>query len=372
MSQSPSEQAATHDVRMVKPLEPALAFERAFHLRPSVLFLHQGVLESLASIPAIASPIVHTNASACSIWRSRGRGLFMPLVSIITPVFNAARWLPETFATVRAQTLTDWEQILVDDGSTDDSLAMAEAVAAEDPRFRVLRTSSNGGPSLARNLALEAARGRFIAFLDADDLWYPEKLARSVEWMTTHGYGFIYHDYRHMTSDGTSVGALITGPEELDFRTLHTRRGHGGCMSMVIDRERVHGFHFPRCFQLTHEDFIAWLSIIQQGERGHRLPVDLGRYRLSAESRSSNKRKAILDTWIIYRKYSKLPLIRAVHWWAEYIWNSYWLYRHARPSKTLGSLNAFAIGNLESKTVSGFLTSSPARSWLNWLKLGSK
>src|ERR1039458_10379468 len=102
----------------------------------------------------------------------------MPLVSIITPVFNASRWLPETFATVRAQTLTDWEQILVDDGSTDDSLAMVEAAAAEDPRFRSLRTPCNGGPSAARNLAIEAARGRFIAFLDADDLWHPEKLAR--------------------------------------------------------------------------------------------------------------------------------------------------------------------------------------------------
>jgi glycosyltransferase involved in cell wall biosynthesis len=280
--------------------------------------------------------------------------------------------LPDTLATVRAQTLTDWEQILVDDGSTDDSPAMVEAVAAEDPRFRVLRTSCNGGPSLARNLALEAARGRFIAFLDADDLWHPEKLARSVEWMTTHGYGFIYHDYRHMSSDGTCVGALITGPEELDFRTLHTRRGHGGCMSMVIDRERVHGFRFPSSFQLTHEDFIAWLSIIQQGERGHRLPVDLGRYRLSAKSRSSNKRKAIKDTWIIYRKYSKLPLIRAAHWWAEYIWNSCWLYWHARPSKTLSSLNAFGIRNLESKTVSGSLTLPSARSWVNWIKLGSK
>ena len=259
------------------------------------------------------------------------KGCIMPLVSIITPVYNAARWLPETLATVRAQTLTDWEQIFVDDGSTDGSPAIVEAAAAEDPRFRSLRTLRNAGPSAARNQALDAARGRFIAFLDADDLWHPEKLARSVEWMTTHGYGFIYHDYRHMSHDGARVGALITGPEVLDLRTLHTRRGTGGCLSIVIDRERIPGFHFPNNFRYINEDFCGWLSIIQQGQPGHRLPADLGRYRLSVHSRSSSKRRAVIDAWKIYREFSKLPPMRAVVWWTQYIWNSFWLYRRARP-----------------------------------------
>jgi glycosyltransferase involved in cell wall biosynthesis len=273
--------------------------------------------------------LVQANGLHCLVYPLKG--CFMPLVSIITPVYNAARWLPETFATVRAQTLTDWEQILVDDGSTDASRELIEAAAAEDPRFRSLGTSGREGPSAARNLGLNAARGRFVAFLDADDLWLPEKLARSVEWMTTHGYGFIYHDYRHMSHDSAHVGPLITGPEVLDFRTLHTRRGTGGCLSIVIDRELVPGFHFPNGYRYTHEDFIAWMSIIQGGENGHRLPVDLGRYRLSAHSRSSNKRRAIIDTWRIYREYSKLPLTRAALWWTLYIWHSFWLYRRACP-----------------------------------------
>jgi glycosyltransferase involved in cell wall biosynthesis len=255
----------------------------------------------------------------------------MPLVTIVTPVYNAARWLPETIATVLAQTLPDWEQILVDDGSTDDSREIIKAAAAKDSRFRLLCTAGRKGPSMARNLALDAAQGRFIAFLDADDVWHPEKLARSVEWMTTHGYGFIYHDYRHMSFDGALLGPLITGPEVLDFRTLHTRRGHGGCLSIVIDRERVANFRFPANYRYTHEDFVGWLSIINQGENGHRLPIDLGRYRLSAHSRSSNKRRAVMDTWRIYREYSRLPLLRAAQWWTIYLWNSFWLYQRARP-----------------------------------------
>jgi glycosyltransferase involved in cell wall biosynthesis len=255
----------------------------------------------------------------------------MPLVSIITPVFNAAHWLPETLATVRAQTLSDWEQILVDDGSTDGSAAIAEAAVAEDARFRLLRAPRQGGPSAARNLALDAARGRFIAFLDADDLWRPWKLACAVEWMMIQDFGFIYHDYRHISQDGAHMGALITGPEELNLRTLHTRRGTGGCLSVVIDRERIARFRFPENSRYLHEDFCAWLSLIQKGQTGHRLPIDLGRYRLSAQSRSANKLTAAAQTWKIYREVSRLPPMRAALWWMEYAWNDFWLYRYARP-----------------------------------------
>lgn len=141
----------------------------------------------------------------------------MPLVSIVTPVYNAARWLPETMASVRAQTLTDWEHILVDDGSSDNSVAIIAAAAADDPRVRLLQTPCNNGPSAARNMALDAARGRFIAFLDADDLWLPEKLSQSVWWMTAHGYEFIYHDYRHISQDGCKVGRLVRGPGRVEY-----------------------------------------------------------------------------------------------------------------------------------------------------------
>jgi len=256
-----------------------------------------------------------------------------PLVSIITPVYNALRWLPETMASVRAQTYTHWEHIFVDDGSTDGSLEFLEVMARDDRRLRVLCTARNGGPSEARNLAIDAARGRFLAFLDADDLWMPEKLARSVEWMTTHGYAFIYHDYRHLSHDGTRIGALIRGPEELDLRTLHVRRGTGGCLSVVLDRQRIPEFHFPTNFRFLHEDFCAWLSLIKQGHFGHRLPADLGRYRLSLHSRSSNKLIGAANAWVIYRTISKLSWLRAASWWILYAWNCFWLYRAARPLK---------------------------------------
>lgn len=256
---------------------------------------------------------------------------FSPLVSIITPVYNAARWLPDMLASVSAQTFTQWEHLLVDDGSTDGSQSLIEAASRMDSRIRLLRTERNGGPSAARNLAIAAACGRYIAFLDADDLWLPEKLTRSVEWMSMHGYAFIYHDYCHLSPDGARVGALIKGPEILDLRTLHTRRGTGGCLSVVLDRKLISEFAFPANYRLQHEDFYAWMSLIRRGHLGHRLPADLGRYRLSPKSRSANKLNGAYNTWLIYRDISKLPFLRAAIWWLQYAWNGFWLYRTARP-----------------------------------------
>src|ERR1700748_2716686 len=119
-------------------------------------------------------PAPDSRRSGASRMRERGP---MPLVSISTPVYNAARWLPETLASVENQIFTDWEHILVDDGSTDNSIAIIEAAVRKDPRIRMLHTPRNSAPAVARNIGIDSALGRFIAFLDADDLWRPEKLA---------------------------------------------------------------------------------------------------------------------------------------------------------------------------------------------------
>ncbi len=258
-----------------------------------------------------------------------------PAVSIVTPVFNAAPWLGQTLASVRAQSFTCWEHLLVDDGSTDGSAAILEAAAAADARIRILRMPRTAGPSAARNFALDAAQGRFVAFLDADDLWLPDKLSRCVAWMTGCGYAFVYHDYRHMLHDGSRAGRLIAGPDELNYRTLHTHRGTG-CLSVVIDREQVSGLRFPAGSAALNEDFRAWLGIVKAGHVGHRLAYDLGRYRLSNGSRSANKLASALEVWRIYRTESGLPFHRALGWWLQYACNALRLHRRARPGSKTG------------------------------------
>jgi glycosyltransferase involved in cell wall biosynthesis len=255
----------------------------------------------------------------------------MPVVSIITPVFEAARWLPEMLASVASQTFTDWEHILVDDCSSDESAAVIERAAATDPRIRLLRMPSNGGPGRARNRAIDAARGRYIAFLDADDLWLPEKLEHCLAFMEQHDYSFVYHGFRYLSADGRSTGGLVKGPSRLTLESLHTQRGTGDCMSIVIDREKVSGFCFPEEYERCHEDWLAWLWLVQQHHIGHLLPEDLGRYRLSGKSRNANKLSAAWTAWHLYRVREGLSWPRAAAWWFLYAWNSFCLYVRSRP-----------------------------------------
>jgi teichuronic acid biosynthesis glycosyltransferase TuaG len=255
----------------------------------------------------------------------------MTLVSIITPVFNAERWLEDMLASVAAQSFTNWEHLLVDDGSTDSSAALIERAARADPRIRLLRMPGNGGPARARNAALELAKGRYIAFLDADDLWLPAKLERSLDFLRQSGCDFCYHAFRYLSADGTSAGPLVQGPPRLTLRAHHTRRGTGDCMSMVIDRERVPGFRFAENRSGLHEDWLAWLGLVRSDYRGCLLAEDLGRYRLSGSSRNAGKLAAARKVWHLYRRVEDLSWAHAAGWWCLYAWNSLWLHLRSRP-----------------------------------------
>lgn len=254
-----------------------------------------------------------------------------PVVSIITPVFNAAPWLAEMLESVRNQTYSEWEHILVDDGSTDESNQIIERAAAADARLRLLRMAENGGPARARNLAIEAARGRYLAFLDADDLWLKRKLELCLQFMRQNELPFIYHAFRYLSSDGERTGALVRGPAKLTYRTLHTRRGIGDCMSVMIDHEAIPDFRFLAHESKTHEDWQAWLRLITSGYTGHLLDHDLGRYRKSSRSRNASKLAAARLVWRLYRHYEQLPWPRAASWWTQYAWNSFWLQLRCKP-----------------------------------------
>ncbi|MGH9560680.1 MAG: glycosyltransferase family 2 protein, partial [Terracidiphilus sp.] len=172
--------------------------------------------------------------------------------------------------------------------------------------------------------------GRYLAFLDADDLWLPPKLERCIAWMTANNCGFVYHDYRNISADGRNVGALITGPDKLDWKTLHTRRGVG-CLTVIIDRHKIAEFRFPPHYSGPHEDFLAWGQLIRMGHTGCRVPEDLARYRASGEGRNADKFGAAAECWRNYRTESRLPLLRAASWWLQYAWNAYWMHRRGTP-----------------------------------------
>lgn len=185
----------------------------------------------------------------------------MALVSIITPAWNAAAFVGETIASVRAQTMPDWEMFIVDDCSTDKTAQVVEAAASKDPRVRLVRQPRNSGPALARQAGLERASGRFIAFLDSDDLWLPQKLDRQLAFMQQKRAALSYTGFRRISVDGATVGVLKVVPESLTYAQL-LKNTAIATLTAVVDRD-VSG---PIAMaNEPYDDFCLWLSILKRG-----------------------------------------------------------------------------------------------------------
>lgn len=253
-----------------------------------------------------------------------------PAVTIVTPLFDSARFVPGLLANVAAQEFGDYEHLVVDDRSSDDGPALVRRHAAIDPRCRLITMPERGGPARARDRALAEARGRYVAFLDADDRWLPAKLRLQIEFMHGGGIGFSYHDYRFMSADGMRIGALVRGPDRLDFAGLHRHRGVG-CSTVMIDRELAPGLSFSRVRAARASDFVAWREVIRAGVIGRRLPHDLMRYRVGTQSFSSNKLWASSKLWEVFRDEGRIPLPISAAWWAEYASKAALLHLRSNP-----------------------------------------
>lgn len=236
-----------------------------------------------------------------------------PAVSVVTPVWNAAATLAETVASVREQTFADWEMLLVDDGSTDGSRALAEALAAADPRIRLLVQEANTGAAAARNRAIRAARGRFIAFLDADDLWRPEKLARQVPVLAA-GHPLVFAAYRRIAADGRPLG-IVRPPARVSRSDL--LKGNAiGCLTAVYDTAALGRVEMPQVAR--RQDYGLWLELLRRTPHAHGLPEVLADYRVRAGSLSADKRAAARATWALLREVEGLPRHRAAWCFAHY------------------------------------------------------
>jgi teichuronic acid biosynthesis glycosyltransferase TuaG len=240
-------------------------------------------------------------------------GAARPAVSVITPAWNAADTLGETVASVQAQSLADWEMLVVDDGSTDGSGALAARLAAADRRIRVLGWAENRGAAAARNAGIRAARGRYIAFLDADDLWRPEKLAAQLAFMAATGCPFVFSAYRRMAADGTPLG-VVRPPERVSYRGL-LRGNVIGCLTALYDTEVLGKVEMPPLAR--RQDYGLWLRLLKMTPLALGQPAVLADYRVRPASLSADRLAAARATWAIYR-HERLPLPLAGYYFAHY------------------------------------------------------
>ena len=240
---------------------------------------------------------------------------FVPgLVSVVMPVFNNEEFIAESVRSVQAQTYPHWELILVDDASTDGTPQVIRELADGDSRIRIRRHRQNMGVAHARNSAMEAAQGQYLAFLDGDDTWLPEKLETQIRYMHEHGAGFTFTRYRRMNGDG-NVSSEVPVPRRVTYS--HLLKGNViGCLTVVIDRAKLPDFAMET---VEHEDYVAWLKLLKMGHIARGIRMDLARYRVTSSSVSSDKARSAAWTWRVYRNVERLSLGRCVWCFMNYL-----------------------------------------------------
>ncbi|MBQ6589111.1 MAG: glycosyltransferase family 2 protein [Butyrivibrio sp.] len=233
------------------------------------------------------------------------------MVSIIVPVYNAAKYIEKTITMVSEQTYKDWELILVDDASTDGSADLIEdIIASQGKRIRLIRKSVNEGAAAARNSGIDASAGRYIAFLDADDVWRPEKLEKQIAFMEQTGAAFSFHSYEFGDEEANPTGRVVRAPQTLKFRQALSRTVIF-TTTVMFDTEKIDMeiIHMP---QVPSEDTATWWRILKSGYVAYGLDENLAVYRRPAKSLSSNKFVAIQRIWFLYRNIADLSVIQSM------------------------------------------------------------
>lgn len=228
-------------------------------------------------------------------------------VSIIIPVYNAEQYIKETVGSVKAQTFQDWELLLVDDGSSDGSRCVIEKMLAEEPDNRIrLIPQNNAGAAKARNRGLSEAVGRYITYLDADDLWSPDKLEKQLDFMEGKQVAFSFTGYEFADAQGKGTGKVVRVPETLVYRqalkntTIFTS-------TVMFDTEKIDR-ELLQMPEIKSEDTALWFQVLRTGITAYGLNENLVKYRRVGGSLSSNKLEALKRIWNLYRKSEHLSI----------------------------------------------------------------
>ncbi len=229
------------------------------------------------------------------------------MVSIVVPVYNAARYIENTIRMVGEQTYKDWELILVDDASRDGSAEIIEEIIRKQgKRIRLIRKNTNVGAAEARNAGIDASSGRYIAFLDADDVWKPDKLEKQIAFMEKTGAAFAFHSYEFGDENANPTGKIVHAPATLKYKQALSRTVIF-TTTVMFDTEKIDMeiIHMP---QVPSEDTATWWRILKSGYVAYGLDENLAIYRRPAKSLSSNKLEAIGRIWFLYRNIANLSI----------------------------------------------------------------
>ena len=239
-------------------------------------------------------------------------------VTVVTPTWNSARYIRETIKSVQDQTYTNWEMIIVDDCSTDNTVEVINEIAKTDSRIRLIEQKQNQGAAVARNVAVQNGTGRYVAYLDSDDIWKPEKIEKQIRFMQSNDCGFSCTSYEVIDYSGKSLNKFIYMLEKVDYKGFLTNNLLQ-TVGIMIDTYKVDKKLLAMPNIRRRQDAATWMQILKAGFPCYGMQEVLAEYRRTPHSLSSNKFKAVVGTWKLYREIEKLP----------FIWSCYCFIRYA-------------------------------------------
>jgi len=241
------------------------------------------------------------------------------LVSIITPSYNSSKFIKDCVASVFSQTYKNWEMIIVDDCSKDNSKEIISELSTKDKRIKPIFLEKNVGAAEARNAAIRQSKGKYVAFLDSDDLWNPKKLEKQLSFMYENEIAFSYTNYQFMSENGEDLSNIISAPEKMTYDS-YLKNTIIGCLTVIIDREKSGEFEMPN-IRSSH-DMALWLLIMKRGFSAYGLDENLARYRIVSTSNTASKWHAAKDVWKVYRQVEKLSFIYSAWCFVWYAFNA--------------------------------------------------
>jgi len=230
------------------------------------------------------------------------------IVSIITPLYNTEKYIEDTIKSVVSQTYSNWEMFIIDDCSTDDGPNIVKRYSLMDSRIKYIQMSTNSGGAVCRNRGIEVAQGKYISFLDSDDIWYSTKLEQQLKFMEKNNINFSYTNYDKISEDGEFQKKMYS-PKRISYRKLLTTN-YLGCLTTMYNQEKLGKIYMP--IIRKRQDYALWLQILKKEKYGHLVPEVLGGYRVRKGSVSANKVEMVKWNYRLFRDIEKMPIYKCM------------------------------------------------------------
>lgn len=247
------------------------------------------------------------------------------LVSIITPTYNSEAYIAQTILSVQNQTYQNWELIIVDDGSTDGTVAIISEIAQSDQRISFIRLPQNGGPAKARNAGIEQAQGKYMTFLDADDIWFPEFIEKSIQIIQKTETHFVFSSYKRANESLEFVYSDFIVPEKVTYIDI-LKTNSISCLTAFIDIEVLGKKEMPDIFK--RQDMGLWLQYLKEIPFAFGIQEPLAIYRIRENSLSRNKSKLLKYQWQFYREVEHLSVAASCYYMIHWMYRGFLKYRN--------------------------------------------